>query len=69
MWCLSAQDLVGTFILENTVNGAVYLNLLQENIMPSEQFENEDYYYFQQDGAPFPYHCNVKTFYNENLPN
>ena len=39
--------------------------------MPSinEQFEDEENYYFQQDGAPSRYHCDVRTYLNEILPN
>ena len=38
--------------------------------MPSirEEFENEEFY-FQQDGAPPHYHCNVRSFLDEILPN
>ncbi|XP_076368286.1 uncharacterized protein LOC143255849 [Tachypleus tridentatus] len=57
-------------VFENTVTGLVYMNLLQESVMPHirEQFGDDDFY-FQQDGAPPHYHHNVRAYLNENLPN
>ena len=70
VWCgLSVLSLIGPFFFYNTVTGAIYLNLLQESIMPciQEVFGDEEVY-FQQDGAPTHYHCDARTYLDENLP-
>ena len=60
---LSAFGLIGPFFFDHTVNCANYLNLLLEYAMPrmQEMFRNEECY-FQQDGAPFHYHRDVRAF-------
>jgi transposase len=72
VWCgLSARGLIGPFFFYNTVTGAVYLNLLQEFVIPRirEEFRDEEDFYFQQDGAPPHYHRDVRAHLDENLPN
>ena len=71
VWCgLSAFGLIGPFFFDDTMNGANYLNLLQEYAMPRMQvmFRNEEWY-FQQDGAPPHYHHNVRAYLDCHLPN
>ncbi|XP_076305614.1 uncharacterized protein LOC143222676 [Tachypleus tridentatus] len=71
VWCgLSAFGVTGPFCFENTVTGFVYLNLLQESVVPRirGQFRDEEFY-FQHDGAPPHYHRNVRAYLDENLPN
>lgn len=56
VWCaLSWRTLIGPFFFDATVTSPVYLNLLQQFVMPSfrKDFEDE-VFYFQQDGAPPP---------------
>lgn len=71
VWCsLSARGLIEAFFFDATVTGLVYLNLLQQPVMPSvrEDFEDEEFY-FQQDGAPSHYHHYVRPYLDEILPN
>ena len=44
--------------------------MLQEFVMPrlQEQFGNAEFY-FQQDSAHPPFHCDVKTYLDENMQN
>ena len=55
----------------HTFTGAVYLNLLQNSVMPSirEVFKDDENFCFQQDGAPPYYHHNVRAYLDEHLPN
>ena len=71
VWCgLSSRGLIGPFFFDATMTGPVYLNLLQQSVMPSirEDFEQEEFY-FQQDGAPPHYHRDVRFFLDRILPN
>ncbi|GFT66548.1 DUF4817 domain-containing protein [Nephila pilipes] len=67
---LSSRGLIGPFFFDATVTGPVYLNLLQQSVIPSirEDFEQEEFY-FQQDGAPPHYHRDVRSFLDGILPN
>ena len=51
-------------------NCPIYLNFLQQSVMPSirEDFEDEEFY-FQQDGAPPHYHSDVRSLLDKFLPN
>ncbi|GFT95276.1 uncharacterized protein NPIL_460641 [Nephila pilipes] len=69
VWCgLSSRGLIEPFFFDAT--GPVYLNLLQQSVIPSirEDFEQEEFY-FQQDGAPPHYHRDVRSFLDGILPN
>ncbi|GFT11948.1 uncharacterized protein NPIL_602731 [Nephila pilipes] len=71
VWCgLSSRELIRPFFFDATVTGPVYLNLLQQSVIPSirEDFEQENFY-FQQDGAPPHYHRDVRSFLDGILPN
>ena len=70
VWCgLSSRGLIGPFFFDATGTGLVYLNLLQQSVVPSisKHFEEEEFY-FQQDGAPPHYHRDVRSFFDEILP-
>ncbi|KAF8778336.1 hypothetical protein HNY73_015067 [Argiope bruennichi] len=70
VWCgLSSRGLIGAFFFDATVTGPVYLNLLQQSVIPSirEVFE-QDEFYFQQDGASSQYHRDVRSFLDGILP-
>ncbi|CAM1299642.1 Uncharacterised protein r2_g956 [Pycnogonum litorale] len=71
VWCgLSSKGLIGPFFFDATVTGPIYLNLLQQSVMPCirNDFKDEDVY-FQQDGAPPHYHRDVRSFLDGVLPN
>ncbi|KAJ4432774.1 hypothetical protein ANN_21413 [Periplaneta americana] len=52
-----------TVLLRRDYLGASYLQML-ETMIPrlNDLFDNEDGYYFQQDGAPAHFHVNVRNF-------
>ncbi|GFT11903.1 uncharacterized protein NPIL_425361 [Nephila pilipes] len=71
VWCgLSSRGLIGPFFFDATVTGTIYLNLLQQSIIPSirEDFKQEEFF-FQQDGALPHYHRDVRSFLDGILPN
>ncbi|GFQ65292.1 DUF4817 domain-containing protein [Trichonephila clavata] len=71
VWCgLPSKGLIGPFFFDATVTDPVYLNLLQQYVIPSirEDFEPEEFY-FLQDGAPQHYHRDVRSFLDGILPN
>ena len=46
VWCgLSSKGLLGPFFFDATVTGPIYLNLLQQSVIPSitEDFEDEEF--------------------------
>jgi transposase len=71
VWCgLSSRGLIGPFFFDATVTGPIYLNLLQQFVIPSIRIDFEDEeFFFQQDGAPPHYHRDVRSFLDELLPN
>lgn len=70
------DNIVGPFFLNATLNGELYLNLLQNAIDPeltrileNNQEYQEDALYFQQDGAP-PHHAlPVRQYLHNTFPN
>lgn len=62
--------LLGPFFLVWSWTMPVYLDLLQQSVMPSirKDFEDEELY-FQQAGAPRHDHRDVTSFLDEILPN
>ena len=55
------------FFAENTVNGAAYLDMLENWLIPQLQQEMNNFI-FQQDGAPPHWHRDVRAFLNHILP-
>lgn len=53
LWSAYIESVPYSLLFDNTATDAVYLHLLQENLMPDirEQFEDAKDYYCQQDGA------------------
>uniref|UniRef100_A0A1A9ZGH9 Uncharacterized protein n=1 Tax=Glossina pallidipes TaxID=7398 RepID=A0A1A9ZGH9_GLOPL len=60
------ESVSSSFFFDDTATDAVYLHLLQENVMLNvrEQFENAKDYYCQQDGA-FS-HSDIRVYLIEN---
>ena len=56
-------------ILDNTMNGERYGELLQDVVFPLLSQRQHQRKYYQQDGAPAHFHRNVKELLNQNLPN
>lgn len=72
VWCgISALGLIGPFFFNETVTGHRYLALLRESVGPriEEMFGDDDEIYFQQDGAPPHYHCDVRAHLDATFPN
>jgi len=55
------------FFEELTVNGMIYLHMLENWLMPQLNEDSNDYI-FQQDGSPAHYHKDVRGYLNRNLP-
>lgn len=55
------------FFAEKTVTGIAYLDMLEHWLFPQLEEDLEDLV-FQQDGAPPHWHCEVRNFLNEKLP-
>ncbi|PSN38177.1 hypothetical protein C0J52_15049 [Blattella germanica] len=56
------------FLLEPTVSGHSYLDMLEQWPMPQLETDGTDFIY-QQDGAPPHFHNEVRQFLNNRLPN
>jgi hypothetical protein len=58
---------VGSFFFEGTVT---YLNMFQTSNVPTIHmlYEHEKFY-FQLDGVPPHFHCDVRGFHDETFPN
>ncbi|KAJ4449729.1 hypothetical protein ANN_01133 [Periplaneta americana] len=69
VWCdLSSRGIVGPYIVEGTVTGEKYLQMLETTIPRlNDLLENENGFYFQQDGAPAHFHANVRNFLDRTL--
>ena len=64
IWCgLSSRGLIGLYIFKETVTGQTYLQML-EIMIPrlNDLFENQNNFYFQQDGAAPHFHVDVRNF-------
>jgi hypothetical protein len=55
------------FFAEHTVTGMIYLDMLENWLMPQLN-EDSNYYLFQQDGCPAHYHKDVRGYLNKILP-
>ena len=64
-----SEDLCDHYFFEGTVTGAVYLNIIREEIVPTvhQLYPGEDCFFFQQDGAPSLYHREVRKFLDETI--
>ena len=56
------------FFAEDTVTGRVYLNMLENWLMPQLADEEVQGYIYQQDGTPPHWHKEVRAYLNEHLP-
>lgn len=56
------------FFCEKTVTGHVYLDMLENWLMPQLEADSDDFI-FQQDGAPPHFHHDVREFLNTTLEN
>jgi hypothetical protein len=70
VWCgLSSRGLIGPFLFEGTVTGALYLDMLQTSILPAiRELYGDESFYLQQDGVPPHYHRDVRMYLDETLP-
>jgi hypothetical protein len=65
---MSAHKLYGPFFfIERSVTANVYLDMLEQWLMPQLDTDSTDYI-FQQDGAPPHWGMEVRTFLNQHLP-
>lgn len=65
--CMSANGVGRLCFIENTVNAAKYISILEENLLPSiESLSSFGDYIFQQDGAPAYIAKLMKKWLSEN---
>lgn len=71
VWCgFTSSNVVGPFILRETMNGVRYLNMLREQVWPViSRWENAQSIIFMQDGAPPHYHQDVRSWLNRRFRN
>lgn len=72
VWCgLSREEVIGPFFFaEKTINGNVYLDMLENYCFPQlDDMENANSLYFQQDGAPPHYKTIVRDALDVKFPN
>ncbi|CAM1324679.1 Uncharacterised protein r2_g3343 [Pycnogonum litorale] len=61
--------IIGPIFIDGILNAEKYLNMLQEEILPSLLNEEGDYpVYFQQDGAPPHYGLQVRRYLDHQFP-
>lgn len=67
---LSCKGVVGPIILHTSIDQTVYLNMLQDTIIPQvrEQYQNDDFY-FQQERAPPHFALTVRALLDLKFPN
>ena len=70
VWCgIWGNKIVGPVFIDTNLNAAIYLNMLQDNIMPSLLNEAGEFpRYFQQDGAPPHYGICVRRWLDQQFP-
>ena len=56
------------FFVENTINGNTYLDMLENWLMPELMNKEEQWFIFQQDGAPSHWYKDVWGYLNRHLP-
>lgn len=68
---ICGDRIVGPFFTHGNLDGNQYLQLLEEQIIPSclALFPNNNNLWFQQDGAPPHYQLNVRMYLDEMFPN
>jgi hypothetical protein len=64
---ISQAKVYGPFIMENTVTGHSYVDMLQNWLIPQLN-EDSGNYILQQDGAPPHWHLDVCRSLNEVIP-
>ena len=52
---------------EQTVNGPVYLDMLEQWLMPQLQEDSQDFVY-QRDGAPPHFHLEIRKYLDATIP-
>jgi len=66
---ISRRRVFGPFFsAEESVSGKVYLDLLENWLMPQHMDEEVQGYIYQQDGAPPHWHEEVWEYLNEHQP-
>uniref|UniRef100_UPI0035902CAC leukocyte receptor cluster member 8 homolog n=1 Tax=Myxine glutinosa TaxID=7769 RepID=UPI0035902CAC len=67
---LSCKGVVGPIILHRTIDQHVYLNMLTDTIIPQvREQQQQDDFYFQQDGAPPHFALTVRALLDKEFPN
>ncbi|XP_071053655.1 uncharacterized protein [Onthophagus taurus] len=69
---LVGDHIIGPFFIEGNLNGHKYLNILQNDVIPSlQQLDNVQFgsIWFQQDGCPAHNSRQVKEYLNAQFPN
>ena len=68
---ICGDQIIGPFFIDGNLTGDRYLQLLQEQIIPSCRalFPNNHNIWFQQDEAPSHYQLNVRRHLDEVFPN
>ena len=65
---LSKERAYGPFFMETTINGFVYLDMLQEFLIPQlDEDDQEGHIHFQQDGAPPHYLGEARKYLNTHF--
>jgi hypothetical protein len=64
------HGIVGPFFFDGNVNAARYMQMLQNQVLPTlQQWPNFNNIVFVQDGAPAHYALTVRAFLDQNFPN
>lgn len=63
------NHLIGPFVLNNRLDGASYLQFLQENLLDNIPLNIRPQFWFMHDGAPPHYSAIVRDFLNQTCPN
>ena len=67
---ISCKGVFGPIFFDSPVNSELYLQMLEDTVMPDLRQEyGDEEFYFQQDGAPPHYGVDVRNFLNRELPN
>lgn len=56
------------FCMEDSVTGMVYLDMLENWLMPQLTDEEKQEFIYQQDGAPSHWHLSIQEYLNRCLP-
>jgi hypothetical protein len=67
-WGLSEGAMYGPFFMETTITSIVYLDMLQQFLIPQlDEDDQEGCIHFQHDGAP-PHYLEVREYLNTRFP-